>query len=90
VLFEEAAVLLDVPFPLRRYVVLGVDGIDGANGHAGVAVHALIGMYIELILTFVDAIDWAYIDTGTVLDVDAWLGDYVRHWTPFMPGPAGT
>jgi hypothetical protein len=36
-------------------------------------------MDVEHLLPFVNAIDWADIDAGLVLDVDARLGDDVRH-----------
>jgi hypothetical protein len=34
-------------------------------------------------VTFVDAINWAFFNTGLVLNIDAWFCDYVGHGTPF-------
>src|SRR4029079_2472844 len=58
-----------------------------ALGLARAAVDALVRVDVELIcalesgLVFarVDTVDWANVDAGRVLNVDAWLGDHVRH-----------
>ena len=65
--------------PLVRQCVLGKDRLDGALGLARAAVDALLGIDHEDATGFVDAVDRADIDAGAVLDVDAGLGDDVRH-----------
>src|SRR5574342_150837 len=73
------AVLGDVGFPLRRRVLFGEDRRHRTLRLARPAVDALVGMDIELVLSFIDAVHRTDIDTGAVFDVDAGLGDDVRH-----------
>jgi FSR family fosmidomycin resistance protein-like MFS transporter len=73
--------------PFTRHVVLGEDRRDGADRNAGVAVHALVGLDVEHPGTFVDAVDGTLVHAGLVLDVDAGLGDHVRHVITPSPEP---
>jgi hypothetical protein len=66
-----------VPFP--RHFVIRENRIYRAFGHAGTAIDTLIGMYIILIRTLVDAIDRANIDASRVLNVNARLGNDIGH-----------
>ena len=66
-----------LPFVGQR--VLGEDRLDGALGLARTAVDALLGIDHEDPIGLVDAIDGTDVDARTVFDVDAGLGDDVRH-----------
>ena len=59
--------------------VLREDRLDRALGLARTAVDALLGIDHEDPLGLVDAVDRADVDAGSVFDVDAGLGDDVRH-----------
>src|SRR5581483_4487027 len=80
---------LDVLLPLGRDLVLGRDRVHRAGLHARVAVDALVGIYVELVvivevglvLRRVDAVHRADLDAGVVLDADAGLVDHVGHLT---------
>src|SRR6185437_6338690 len=65
--------------PLRRERVLREDRLDRALRLAGAAVDALLGVDHEDALELVDAVDRADVHAGEVFDVDAGLGDDVRH-----------
>src|SRR5450830_215659 len=67
----------DVFLPLRRHVFLWEDGAHRALRLAGAAVDALVGLDVQHLLVFVEAVDGADLDTGLVLHVDARLADYV-------------
>src|SRR3954447_6470642 len=73
---------------LRRRVVFGEDGGDGADWHARVAVHAFVGLDVEHPRTLVDAVDRTFVDAGAVLHIDAGLCDYVGHATSTPSRPA--
>src|SRR5690606_2783042 len=89
---EELDVGAVVVAPLRRHVVLVVDGLHGADGLARAAVDALVGVDVQRPLALVDAVDRTLLDARLVLDVHARLGDYVSHdRVPFWlarPDPA--
>src|SRR5699024_196192 len=70
--------------PLVRGVVLVEDRLDGADGFAGAAVHAFVGLDVEHPVALVDAVHRALVDAGTILDVDAGQGDDVGHGR-FLP-----
>src|SRR4051794_11870506 len=74
--------------PLRRRVVFGEDGGDGADRHARVAVHAFVGLDVEHPRALVDAVDRTFVDAGAVLHVDAGLCDHVGHATSIPSRPA--
>src|SRR5215472_8026192 len=92
-LVEEPCVLGGELGPLLGDVVFVEDRLDGADRLAGAAVDALVGVDVEHPLAFVDAVDRAFLDAALVLDVDARLGDHIRHWRlpPSLPAmrPAG-
>src|SRR5438309_668991 len=87
VLDEEGFVDLDEVLPLSRNVVTRVDGVDGAGGKAGIAVHTLFGVDVEHVFTLVDAVDRAFVNSGTVLHSDARLADHIGH--PSFPPSRG-
>src|SRR5829696_2478889 len=66
-----------LPFVGQR--VLGEDRLDRTLGLAGTAIDALLWIDDEDPLELVDAVDGAYVHAGEVFDVDAGLGDDVRH-----------
>src|SRR5258708_1621473 len=78
-LVEEPGVLNSELGPLLRYVVFVEDRLDRGERLAGAAVDALVGVDVENPLAFVDAVDRAFLDAALVLDLDARLGDHVRH-----------
>src|SRR4029079_14745281 len=67
------------------HVVLVEDRRHGAHRLARAAVHALVGLDVELAATLLDAVDRALIDARPVLQVDARLGDHVRHRGLLIP-----
>src|SRR3990172_2404274 len=73
VVHEELPVPLDEVFPLLRRLVLAKNRLDRADRLAGPAVDALFRVNEELIGALVDAVHWADLDTGLVLDVDSLL-----------------
>src|SRR5688572_2055559 len=79
IVLEELLVQLDEALPLVRSLVLREDRLDRTDRLARAAIDALVGMNEELILALVDAIDRAHLHAGLVLDVDARLGDHIRH-----------
>src|SRR6266511_828934 len=68
--------------PLRRHVVVVEDRFDRADGLAGAAVHALVGVDVEHAVALINAVDRTLLDAGPVLDVNAWLADDVGHCQP--------
>src|SRR5512143_3924784 len=76
---KHVAVLGDVGLPLRRDVFFGEDRRHRTLRLARPAVDALVGMDVELVLCLVDAVPRTDIHTGAVFDVDAGLGDDIRH-----------
>ena len=75
----ERRVDLHERLPLLGQRVLGEDRLDRALGLAGAAVDALLRVDHEDPLGHVDAVDGTDVDAGEILDVDARLGDHVRH-----------
>ena len=65
-------------------VVFVVDCFYGADGLAGAAVHALIGVDVQGAFTFVDAVDGAFFNACAVFDIHAGKRDYVGHWCAFL------
>src|SRR5207302_84415 len=55
------------------HVLLGEDGIHRAGVDAGPAVDALVGVDVDhaVRISLMDAVDWADLDAGLVLEVDA-------------------
>jgi len=66
-------------FPLLGQRVLREDRLDRAFRFAGAAVNALLRIDHEDPSGLVDAVHGADVDAGAVFDVDAGLGDDVRH-----------
>ena len=85
---NQIGVDLRVLRPLRREALLGEDRVHRALGLAGAAVDALVGVdeqhavgaFVE-----VDAVDGADGHAGDVQDVDAGLGNHVRHGPKALP-----
>ena len=90
---EEVCVGADVFAPLFGDVVFVVYCFYGADGLAGAAVHALIGVDVQGAFAFVDAVDGAFFNACAVFDIHAGKRDYVGHWCAFLeavrPVPAG-
>ena len=81
---------LDERLPLVGQRVLGEDRLDRALRLAGAAVDALLGVDHQHPAHLVDAVHRADVDAGLVLQVDAGLGDDVRHETrPPGSSPSG-
>src|SRR5699024_11859248 len=76
---EEVDVGRVVVLPLLGHIVFEEDRLDGADGFAGPAVDAFVGVDVERALALVDAVDRAFLDAGSVLHVHAGLGDDVGH-----------
>jgi hypothetical protein len=60
-------------------IIFVIDSLDWTDWFASPAIDALIWMYVEHAIAFVDAIDWAFIDARFIFYVYTWLGDYVCH-----------
>src|SRR6476469_4761185 len=78
-LLEELPVLRDEVLPLLGDAVVRKDGLDRAGRLACLAVDALVGMDVVLVLALVDAVDGAHFDAGLVPHPDARLGNDERH-----------
>ena len=76
---------LDESLPLRGNRILGGDGVDGAGLDASIAIDALGGIDVQLLVrgpvrlvgSRMDAVDRAYLDARCVLGTDARLADDV-------------
>jgi hypothetical protein len=79
--FEVVGVDLDIVLPLFRDLAFRKDGVHRAYRHAAVAVNALSRIDVQhlVIIGAMDAVHWANIDAGFVLDPNARLSDYVGH-----------
>jgi hypothetical protein len=55
------------------------DRCDRANRLARRTVDALVGVDVPLANAVVDAIHRAFVDAASVMHVDAWFRDHVRH-----------
>src|SRR5262249_42463717 len=76
---EVLAVLVDERRPLLGHAVVREDRLHRARGLTRLAVDALVGVDVVLVLALVDAVHGADLDTGLVLHPDARLGDDERH-----------
>src|SRR5258708_23427515 len=76
---EDVAVQGGVLLPLCRHVFLGEDGRDGALRFARAAIDALVRVDVQHVGPLVDAIHRAHVYTRAIFDVDARLGDHIRH-----------
>src|SRR5258705_12120273 len=75
---EDVAILRDVILPLRRSVLFGEDRRHRALGLTRAAVDALVGMDVEHVRPFVDAVHRTDVHAGAGFDVDARLVNDVR------------
>src|SRR2546421_440960 len=64
-----------------------IDRGDRTLGLAGTAIDALVGVDVELILALVDTVHRTDIHAGAILQIDARLGDNVRHRGSRRIGP---
>jgi hypothetical protein len=94
---EVVGVELDVVLPVGGEVFGGEDGADWADGNAGGATDAVFGIDEQLrggvefgfVLTWMNAIDRANVDAGSVFDSGAGFGDDVRHESSLLRGRIG-
>lgn len=80
-------VLLDIILPIRRHICVDEDSGDRALGLAKTAVNTLVGMYVDHVVSLVDAINWADGHTRFVFDANARLSDdvgHARYFTGYM------
>src|SRR5947207_10957019 len=77
--FTVRVVDLHERLPLIGERVFREDRLDRTLRFAGTAIDALLRINHEDAVRLMNAVDRADIDTGKVLDVDARLGDDVRH-----------
>jgi hypothetical protein len=87
---EVRAVLGDEARLVGGHVFLGEDRADRAGWDARAAVNALVGVNVELVVTFVDALHGANFDAGAVLRADAGLGNNVCHGGLLVGAGLGT
>src|SRR5439155_23560981 len=85
---EVNPVLLDVRLPLFGNAIVGEDGLHRARGFACLAIDALVGMDVELVLAFINAVDRAHLDARLVLHADARLRNH--EWHGSLRDPRGT
>jgi hypothetical protein len=85
---------LDVILPLIGNVFVAINRFDGAGWLAGAAINTLVridekllcAIKISLILTRVNAVDGADVNTGRVLRADAGFANYVNsHYAVLLP-----
>jgi hypothetical protein len=79
---EHIAVDLNVLLEIRGHVLFRKDRGHRALGLARTAINALVGMDVELIGSFIDAVYRAYIDAGAVLRILAGFSYDVGHFVP--------
>ena len=72
-------VLFGVARPLFRHVFFGEDRGDGALRITCPAVNALVGVNVELVRPFVDAVDRTHIHAPSIKNVDTRLRNDVGH-----------
>jgi hypothetical protein len=85
--FPIVVIDLDEILPFFGYFFFREYGCDGAGRLAGAAVDALVGIDVELrglcktgfVLSRMDAINRANLNTCRVFDVYARFSDYIRH-----------
>ena len=76
---EKGGVSVDVVHPLVWDIVFVEDGLNRANGLAGTAVDALVGVDVEHPFALVNAVHGTFFDAGSIQDINAGLGDCVGH-----------
>jgi hypothetical protein len=65
--------------PLFGDVVLVVDGFNRTHRLTRTTIHTLIGVDIEHTIAFIDAIDRAFIDAGSIFNIHTGKCDYIGH-----------
>src|ERR1700680_3560778 len=80
-MLEIVCVDLDEVAPLFWYLVFRENRVNWARIDAGTTVYALVGIYhVKLrVVIGVDAVHGTDLDTGSILDADARLGDDIGH-----------
>jgi hypothetical protein len=79
---EHFAVDLDELLEIRGHVLFRKNCGDRALRLARAAIDALVGMDVELIWSFIDAVDRTHVDTGAVLRILAGFSYDVGHVVP--------
>jgi hypothetical protein len=83
-ILEHFSIDLDVLLQVRRHVFFREDRGDRALRLTGAAIDALVRVDIELLGSFIDAVDWTHIDTRAVLGIFAGFGYDVGHLIPVL------
>ena len=79
---EELCIDLRKFFPLTWNIIFVIDCLHWADRLAGSTIDALIRLDVEHPVTFVDAIDWTFLNARLVLHIDTWLGNHISHEQP--------
>jgi len=80
---EEDRIYFTVLLPLTWDVIFVIDRFYGADRLTGAAIDTFIGLDVEHSIAFVDAVHRTLFNTGLILYIHTWLGDYVSHNIPF-------
>jgi hypothetical protein len=62
-------------------IIFVIDGLNWANWLTSTAVHAFIWVDVEHAIALINAVHWALIDAGLVLNIDTRKGNYVSHFS---------
>jgi hypothetical protein len=76
---EDLPILFDEGGVLWWNILFGEDCRDRTLRLAGAAIDAFVGVDVELVLPFVDAIHRTHIHAGAVLHPNAGLDNYISH-----------
>lgn len=76
---EDVFILVDVGLQRCRHIFFGEDRSYRALRFTGSTIDALIGVDVELIFSFVYAVNWTDVDARSVLDTYAGFSDDVWH-----------
>ncbi len=77
---EVGTVLGSKALPFAGQVFFWENRADWASWDTSAAVNALVWVNVELVVAFVDTLDWANFDAGTVFCSDAGLGNNMSHF----------
>jgi len=72
-------VFLYIIFPLHRHICVRENRLNRTLRLTCTAIDTLIGMDVELVLAFIDTVDWANLNTTRVVRIDTGLGDDIGH-----------
>jgi hypothetical protein len=64
---------------LAGNIIFIIDGFDRTYWLTSSTVHTLIWLDVHNAVTFINAINRTLLDTGLVLHIYAWLGNYICH-----------